>query len=131
MKEEGFVYDQELEFALIWASQQALPAATWLLLLSGDGQAQPETEQGLPEVKALRQRVAEIRLYLPLLLWPGAATCATTKSPCCQHIPAGLCPCLLHCHPARLGEPRLPFPAQSPSDKVVKPCQRRSLCPHQ
>lgn len=46
MKEEGFVYDRELEFALIWASHQALPAATLLLLLSGDGQAQPETEPG-------------------------------------------------------------------------------------
>lgn len=46
MKEEGFVYDWELEFALIWASHQALPAATLLLLLSGDGQAQPETKPG-------------------------------------------------------------------------------------
>lgn len=59
--------------------------------------------QGLPEVKVLRQRVAEIRLYLPLLLWLRA--CAITQHPCCQHIPAGLYPHLLHCYPARLGEP--------------------------
>lgn len=125
MKEESFVYDQELEFALIRASHQALPAATLLLILSGMARLSQKLNQGLPEVKALRQRVAESRLYLPLLPWLGAATCAT-QHPCSQHIPAGPYPHLLR--PARLGEP---FPAQFPRDKVLKPCQSRPLPPHQ
>lgn len=43
MKEEGFACDLEPEFALIWASHQALLAATLLLLMS---RGQPGTRRG-------------------------------------------------------------------------------------
>lgn len=94
MKEKGFVYDWELEFALIRASRQAL-LLPLLLLLAGVARPSQKLNQALPEVKALMLRVAEIRLYLPLLLWLGRATCAMTQHPCRQQTPVGLYPYLL------------------------------------
>lgn len=113
MKEKGFVYDWELEFALIRASHQALPAATLLLLLSGMARPSHKLNQRLAEVEALRQRVAEIKLYLLLLLWLGAATCATAQHPCSQG-PSGSLPTQVHCYPARLAEPGCAFLLNSP-----------------
>lgn len=69
MKEEGFACDLEPEFALIWASHQALLAATLLLLVSW---GQPGT----------RQRVGELGLnpltFLISLAW-GCFTCCGTN----------------------------------------------------
>lgn len=69
MKEEGFACDLEPEFALIWASHQALLAATLLLLVSWG-------QQGT------RQRVGELGLnpltFLISLAW-GCFTCCGTN----------------------------------------------------
>lgn len=70
MKEEGFACDLEPEFALIWASHQALLAATLLLLVS----------RGQP---GIRQRVGELGLN-PLIflisLAQGSCTCCGTNT---------------------------------------------------
>ena len=82
MQEEGFVYELELEFALIWASPPGIAcchlAATRVM---GTARPQPETEPGSSRGERYEaEQAVELWLYLPLLPWLRAATRAATQT---------------------------------------------------
>lgn len=104
MKEEGSVYDLELEFALIWASPQGVACCHLdSTEVMGMARLQPETEA---EVKGIRQReqLSSGCIY-PYFLGSGPLHVLQDKRCCSQHIPASGYPYLPHHYPASHCEP--------------------------